>query len=371
MGAEAPGIVFTLISFVVGLSLLVFIHEWGHYSVARLFKVRVDVFSIGFGKEIWGWTHPKTGVRWRLSAVPLGGYVKFHGDENAASAASAEQLAEIPGEDQKDCFHFKPLYQRALIVFAGPAINLVFAILVFAGVYISQGMTVSQPVFDAVAPDGPAEAAGVLPGDRVVAVDGKTIERFGDLRTYVLLRPNQSVDMTVLRGGATLVLPVDLGATYQEDRFGNRYAQGFLGVQSVPVDIVYPGPFAALYEGARQTVTVSESIFTSIGQTIIGLRSVEELGGPIRIATMVGEAAQTSPLQFLLFLALISINLGILNLLPIPVLDGGHLMFYAIEAIKGSPLNQRAQELGYMAGMAAMLTLMVFVTLNDLQSIAP
>ena len=367
MDTEGAGLMLTLLSFVVGFSLLVFIHEWGHYSVARLFGVRIDSFAIGFGRELFGWTD-KRGVRWKFCMLPLGGYVKFHGDQSAASNPGAvEGLSE---EERKDCFHFKPLWQRALIVFAGPAINLVAAAVVFAGFYLTYGITVAEPVVATVQPDSAAEQAGMLPGDRILAVSGETVERFTDIGSLVRLYPGRETTVLVERDRTPIALTVTFGTRYLEDRFGNRYPYGILGVASGPATRVTLGPIEALAEGGRQTVSMIQSIFITLGQMVMGIRSIEEVGGPLRIVTMTGDAAAQGLENWIWFLALISINLGVVNLLPIPVLDGGHLMFYAIEALKGSPLSQRAQELGYMAGLALMLLFMVVVTLNDLQSMA-
>ncbi|UTW54049.1 RIP metalloprotease RseP [Kordiimonas sp. SCSIO 12610] len=367
MDGSNPGIILTLLSFIGGFSVLVFIHEWGHYSVARLFGVRVDSFSIGFGKELFGWTDKK-GVRWKVCMLPLGGYVKFFGDASGASNAdsSIEQLSE---KEKSECFHYKPVWQRALVVFAGPGINLLAAVLVFAGFFWAYGAQVTPPIVPSVLEDSGAERSGMQVGDRIVSINGNSIERFNDIVSIVRLYPEREIDLVLERDGQSINKTLLTGVGYQEDRFGNRYPYGVMGIgipQSVRVEV---GPVGAISEGFRQTGTFIQTIFTTTGQIIVGLRSVNELGGPVRIATMTGEAASRGIESFIIFLALISINLGIVNLLPIPVLDGGHLMFYLVEAVKGSPLKKRAQEVGYIAGMALMLIFMVFVTLNDLQSI--
>jgi len=368
METAGPGILFTIAAFIGGFSILVFIHEWGHYSVARFFKVRIDTFSIGMGKEIWGRTD-KNGTRWRVSAIPLGGYVKFFGDASAAS-----NPGDIPEgmneQDKKDCFHFKPLWQRALIVFAGPAVNLVAAALVFAGFYFAYGIGIAEPVVQTVVAESPADEAGVMVGDRILSVHGDEVERFSDIGGIVRLYPGGHIALEVERNGQFITIPVTLGTQYMEDRFKNRYPYGYLGISSPTAVRTDLGLFGAVSEGARQTVQMGETMFTTLGQMILGVRSVRELGGPARIANMVGEAASVSAQNFIWILALLSLNLGIVNLLPIPVLDGGHLVFYGLEAIKGSPLSKKAQEAGFVAGAALMLIFMVLVTLNDLQSMA-
>ncbi len=368
METEGPGIFFTIIAFLGGFSVLVFIHEWGHYSVARLFGIRVDTFSIGMGKEIWGRT-AKSGTRWRISAIPLGGYVKFFGDASAASNPGdiPEGLTE---QQRSECFHFKPVWQRALVVFAGPAINLIAAVLVYAAFYWGYGITIAEPVINQIQPNSAAEAAGLLPEDRITYVNGSRIERFSDISGEVRLNPGQTLDIEIERAGASITLPVTLGTTYVEDRFGNKYPLGQLGISSARLERINLGPIDAVGEGIRRTVSTGKMMLTSMGQMILGIRSVKEMGGPARIANMVGEAAAISFESFVLILALLSLNLGIVNLLPIPVLDGGHLVFYGLEAIKGSPLSKKAQEASFIAGMTLMLIFMVFVTLNDLQSMA-
>lgn len=368
METEGPGLFFTIIAFLGGFSVLVFIHEWGHYSVARLFGIRVDVFSIGMGKEIWGWT-AKSGTRWRFSAIPLGGYVKFFGDASAASNPGdiPEGLTEA---EKAECFHYKPVWQRALVVFAGPAVNLIAAVLVYAAFSYGYGIRIAEPVINEVQAESAADKAGLLPGDRILDINGSSVERFSDIRGEVRLNPGRTVDVVVDRAGQQLQLPVTLGITYMEDRFGNQYSLGQLGVSSNQIKVLDLGPIDAIGEGVRQTVSTANMMLTSMGQMILGVRSVKEMGGPARIANMVGEAAAISFERFVLILALLSLNLGIVNLLPIPVLDGGHLVFYGVEAIKGSPLSKKAQEAIFIAGMALMLIFMVFVTLNDLQSMA-
>ncbi|WP_417463616.1 RIP metalloprotease RseP [Kordiimonas sp.] len=368
METEGPGLLFTIAAFIGGFSILVFIHEWGHYAVARLFGVKVDTFSIGMGRELIGRTD-KNGTRWKISILPLGGYVKFFGDASAASNPG-DIPEDMSLEDREVCYHFKPLWQRALIVFAGPAINLIAAALVFAAFFYSYGIGVSEPIIEAVAEESAAFEAGLQPGDRILSINGEEVERFSDVGAVVRLYPGGDVTMLLERDGEQITKVVTLGIAYMEDRFGNRYPYGRLGISSPQVERIELGPIGALAEGGRQTVAMTDTIFTTLGQMIMGLRSVRELGGPARIANMVGEAAHISVQNFIWLLALLSLNLGILNLLPIPVLDGGHLLYYGLEAIKGSPLSKKAQEAGFVAGFALMLIFMLLVTLNDLQSMA-
>jgi len=370
METSGPGLLFTLVAFLGGFSLLVFIHEWGHFAVARFFKVRVETFSIGMGKEIWGRTD-KQGTRWRISAFPIGGYVKFFGD--ASIASNPGKLPEGYSEADRDaCLHFKPVWQRALVSFAGPAVNLVAAVLILAGFAYIYGVSITPPVISTVAENSAAERAGFLPGDRIVSVNDKAVERFSDIGEIVRLYPAGRVTIEFERDGAVQTLPVVLGVNEQVDRFGNHYSMGQLGVSADQGSIVHHelGLGGALAEGTRRSVRMTKTMFTTLGEMIMGLRSVKELGGPPKIAKVLGEAASMGVPNFIFLLALLSLNLGIINLFPIPVLDGGHLMFYAIEAIKGSPLSLKAQEAGFVAGAALMLIFMVLVTLNDLQSLA-
>jgi len=368
METEGPGLIFTLVAFIAGFSFLVFIHEWGHYKMARLFKVRIDTFSIGMGKELWGRTD-RNGTRWRISAIPLGGYVKFFGDASAAS-----NPGDIPDgltEQQKsECFHFKPLWQRSLIVFAGPAINLITAVLIFAGFIYLQGIRVAEPTLTGLVEGAPAEQAGLMVGDTIRTVDASTIERFSDIQEIVIHYPGQTLNFGVLRGGELITIPVTIGRETFQDRFGNEYTRGRIGASTTEVKLVNYGIFGSIAEGTRMGLNMTKRMLTTLGEIIIGLRSVKELGGPVKIAKTIGEAASLGFERFITIVALLSLNLGIVNLLPIPVLDGGHLMFYAAEAIKGSPLSKKAQEAGFIAGAALMLIFMVLVTLNDLQSLA-
>ncbi|WP_262695112.1 M50 family metallopeptidase [Kordiimonas aquimaris] len=368
METEGPGLLFTIAAFIGGFSILVFIHEWGHFIVARIFGVKVDTFSIGMGKELFGRTD-RNGTRWKVSAFPIGGYVKFFGDASAASNPG-DIPNDMPEHEKAVCYHFKPLWQRALIVFAGPAVNLIAAAVVFAGFFLNYGVGISEPIIASVQEESAAEAAGLLVDDRILSVNGDTIERFSDVGAIIRLYPAGRVPIVIERSGNTQTVMVELGVRYMEDRFGNRYPYGHLGVQSPPLTRVELGPIGALGEGFRQTASMADSMFTTLGQMVIGLRSVKELGGPARIANMVGEAAHISFENFVWILAILSLNLGIVNLLPIPMLDGGHLLFYGLEALKGSPLSKKAQEVSFTAGMAIMFIFMVLVTLNDLQSMA-
>lgn len=365
---EGPGILFTIAAFIAGFSLLVFIHEWGHFIVARMFGVKVDSFSIGMGKELFGRTD-RNGTRWMVAAFPIGGYVKFFGDASAASNPG-DIPTDISDADREVCFHYKPLWQKALIVFAGPAINLIAAAVVFAGFTYSYGIQVSEPIIAGFSETSGARDAGLKVGDKILSINGESIERFNDIEPIVRLRPAYEVPLQIERAGQVMNFEATLGVAYFEDRFDNRYPYGVLGVISSPMTRLDLGLFSSLGEGVRQTASMTKTMFTTLGQIVIGLRSVTELGGPPRIASMVGEAANRGLPDFIWILAILSLNLGIVNLLPIPVLDGGHLMFFGLEALKGSPLSKKAQEVSFIGGMAFLMIFMVFVTLNDLHSMA-
>ena len=458
-----PGFIFTVAVFLAALTVLVFVHEMGHYLVARWCKVKVDVFSIGFGKELFGWDD-KHGTRWKISAIPLGGYVKFAGDATGASNPDDEALTNMTAKEKAESFHFKPLWQRAAVVFAGPFVNILFAVILFAGLFYVQGQRVIDPEVGYVAKGSPAEKAGLQVGDMIREIDGVEIDRFQDIRGIVMLLPNQTIEFDIDRRGNLLRIPVTIGQKLMSDRFGREYAIGRVGIgiiikpiieavkegsasdlagilpndeilavngievftingvveiinerpnqettftilrDGISFDIRFTVPgttikvenngieedklvgflelspavgshteyglFGALSEGVKSSVSTLRTITTTMGQLIMGLRSVKEMSGPVGMATIFGEVAQRGIEDFIVLLAMISINLGFVNLLPIPMLDGGHLLFYGVEAIKGGPLPKRAQELAFMLGFMFVIGLMLFLTLNDLHSIA-
>jgi regulator of sigma E protease len=360
-----PGIFWTILSFLLVIGPLIFVHELGHYFVGRWFGVKAETFSIGFGREIAGWTD-KRGTRWKLSWLPLGGYVKFAGDMNPASQPSAEWL-ELPSEERAQTFQAKPVWQRFLIVAAGPFTNFVVAILIFTGFLMALGEPRTPPVVSQIEPGSAAAAAGLQAGDRILAIDGGEIERFEDISRHVVLHPGKQVTIRYARGGAVREVETRLKLNVQRDRFGNEFRSGLLGVRGEPV-IEEVSPGEAVGGAFRLTSYVVTTTVEGIGQIITGKRSVKELGGPLKIAKFSGEQASLGLLAFLWFLAVISINLGFINLLPIPMLDGGHLLLYLIEGVRRKPLKPEAQEWAFRTGLAALLALMVFVTFNDLAS---
>jgi regulator of sigma E protease len=358
------GFVGFLLPFLVILTVLVFVHEMGHYLLARRNGVRVEVFSIGFGPEIFGWTD-RAKTRWKFSLIPLGGYVKMFGDLNAASMPDPRLIA-LPHEDRDEAFPYKRLSQRSWIVAGGPLANFLFAILLLAGLFAFVGQPFTPPVVGEVQAGSAADRAGMLAGDRIVAIDGTEIERFEEVQRIVRLSPEQDLQVTVLRDGA----PVELRATPErttfEDNFGNMQEIGLLGVSRSGVEFVRHGPVSAVWQASRETVALTVGTLKAVGQMIAGTRSAGELGGPIRIAQMSGQVAETGVVSIIWFMAVLSINLGLINLFPIPMLDGGHLLFFAIEGLRGRPLGERAQEFGFRVGLALVLSLMVFATWNDL-----
>jgi regulator of sigma E protease len=363
---QAPGLGFTVLSFLLVIGPLVFVHELGHYLVARWCGVKAEVFSIGFGHELFGWTD-RRGTRWKVGWLPLGGYVKFAGDMGPSSQPSREWLS-LPAEERAKTFQAKALWQRCLIVAAGPITNLGFAVLLFIAIFGTIGYPTKPAIVTAIETGSAADRAGVEAGDRILGIGGKDIANFAEFAEYVILRPGETSELIVQRGGKRLTLPITIGATTLTDQFRNRSRVGRVGVVSNAVSLEKM-PLARLPGLAlSQTGDTLEAIVVTLGQLIDGRRSVEELGGPLKMAQYSGQQASLGVLPLLWFMAVISINLGFINLLPIPMLDGGHLAFYLVEGIRRKPLQPEAQEWAFRAGLAALLMLMIFVTLNDLAS---
>lgn len=351
--------------FIILISVLVFVHEFGHYWVARRCGVKVERFSIGFGPELFHW-HDNHGTRWRFALFPLGGYVKMFGDADPASSPDKEAIKQMTEEEKKVAFFYKPVAQRAAIVFAGPLANYIFAWVVMAIVFVVIGQPFTKPVVDNLIENMPAAAAGVEVGDEITAINGERIERFEELQQYVRLRPGQDVTITLLRKGESKDLPVTLARDNMTDRFGNDHPIGMLGIKSQGLAYQKHDVFTALSQAVKETYMVSKNTIMALGQIIMGQRSSSELGGPLRIAQMSGEVAENGFVPWIMLMVLISVNLGLINLFPIPVLDGGHLVFYAAEALRGKPIPLEVQDMGYRAGMVLVMCLMVFAMWNDL-----
>lgn len=356
------------------LTIVVFFHELGHFLVARWCGVSVDVFSIGFGKELFGF-NDRRGTRWRLSAVPLGGYVKFTGDENAASMPDAAALEAVPEDRREGLFYFAPLWRRAAIVAAGPVANFILAIAIFAVLFSTLGRPISLPVVDSVMPESPAEAAGIQPGDRIVAIDGAPIESFSDIQRIITLASDDELAIMVERDGERVELTATPERREISDGFGGTQRVGVLGIsRSIEEgEITYQryGPVEAVVEGVQETGMIVERTLTYVKRLFTGRETVDQLSGPVRIAQVSGVVASSGGMVALLHLsAILSVSIGLLNLFPVPMLDGGHLVFYAIEGIRGRPLSPRMQEMGFRIGFALVIMLFVFVTFNDIVKLA-
>ena len=363
---DNPGILIYLLAFLIVIGVLVFVHEMGHYLVGRWCGVKAETFSIGFGKEIAGWTD-KRGTRWKVCMLPLGGYVQFAGDMDPSGMKSKEWL-NLPAAERNQTFQSKSLWRRAAIVFAGPAINFIFAILIITGFVIAYGTSSTLPVASAISENSTAAAIGMKPGDRVVSVDGEKIELFEDLQQKIILIPDQKVEIIYERDGQPIAKQGTIGVNIMKDRFGNEYRLGLLGMASSEVQWREVSPIEAPVIAVEKTIGIVDQITTTLGQVITGKRSIKDLGGPLKIAQVSGEQFKLGLEAFILFVALISINLGFINLLPIPMLDGGHLMFYAIEAVRRKPASPKVQEWAFRSGLALVMVFMLVVTFNDLTS---
>ncbi len=373
LSAFGGGLVGYVVPFLFVLTIVVFFHELGHFMMARLCGIRVLVFSIGFGPEIAGF-NDRYGTRWKISAVPLGGYVKFFGDDNAASTPDHAAVAAMSEADKKDSFIFQPVPARAAVVAAGPIANFVLAIAIFAGIFMTVGKQTTSARVDTVQAGSAAEVAGFKPGDLVLSINGEKIESFSDMQRVVSISAGEPLAIAVDRGG----VPVALKAVPQlkeiKDNFGNVHRLGVLGISRsmAPGDIKTEkaGPIRAVVMGAQETWFVVDRTLSYITGVFAGREAADQLGGPIRIAQVSGQVATAGFAALIHLTAVLSVSIGLLNLFPIPLLDGGHLLFYVIEAIRGRPLSERAQELGFRIGLAIVVMLMIFATFNDILHLA-
>jgi len=363
------GFIGSVLPFLFVLTIVVFFHELGHFLVARWCGVRVLVFSVGFGPELFGF-NDRHGTRWKLSAVPLGGYVKFFGDENAASVPDQTATAVMTESERHESFHHQPVRSRAAIVAAGPIANFILAIVIFTAVFMVYGKQSTTARVDTVQPESAAAAAGFKPGDVVVEINGRKITNFADMQRIVGVSAGQTLEITVDRASNRVVLKATPALREIKDNFGNVHRLGVLGISrsNAPdeVRVEKVGPVDALILGADKTWFVVEQTMSYLGRMIAGRESADQLGGPIRIAQVSGQVATLGFGPILDLAAVLSVSIGLLNLFPIPLLDGGHLLFYLIEAVRGRPLSEKAQEMGFRIGLAFVLMLMVFATFNDI-----
>ena len=360
-----PPLWFIIIAFLCAIGPLVFFHELGHYWVARWFGVGAEQFSIGFGREIAGWTD-KRGTRWKVGWLPLGGYVRFVGDMNPASQPG--QDGDIPEELRAVSFHLKPWWQRFLIVLAGPLANFLLAIAIFAAFFMAYEMPNTPPVASGIKAGSAADIAGLKKGDRILEVGDRDISSFEDLRRTVSIRPGAQVSVRYEREGDERQVALTLGQETRKDEFGQPYVVGLLGLEPPPPRLERLSPIEAVPAGVRATANMTGLIVEIIGQIITGERSAREVGGPLRMAQVAGQRASLGWPDFVYLIAAFSINLGFINLLPVPMLDGGHLVFYVAEGIRRRPVSERAQDWAFRGGLALLLALLLFTTVNDLAS---
>jgi len=361
---ETSGFLWTLLFFALAISPLIFIHEMGHYLVGRWCGVHAEAFSIGFGKPLFKW-HDKRGTAWQVGWLPLGGYVKFAGDMGPTGGDNEEWL-KLPPAERNRTFQSKALWQRALIVFAGPLVNFLFAIVMLAALFGIYGEPRIAPVVGGFSETSSAQAAGMRVGDRIVAVEGQPITRFDEIALIVQARANRPTTFTIQRGDARSTLTITPKLEEVTDLTGVKIPTGRIGVAPARIERVKLSLAELPGAGINFTVQAVHTTIVAIGQIIVGDRSVKELGGPVKIATTSNAVAQLGLVSFLFFMAMVSINLGFINLLPIPMLDGGHLAFYAAEAVRGKPVPAAAQEWAYRTGLVALLGFMALVTVNDL-----
>ena len=361
-----------IVPFVFVLTIVVFFHELGHFWVARRCGVSVETFSIGFGRSLLSWKD-RHGTDWQIGWIPLGGYVKFSGDENAASVPDSEKLHSMSDDERGKSLHFKPLWQRVAVVSAGPIANFILAIVIFSALFMSFGQQIVRPIIAQVIEDSAAARAGFTGGDRIIAIDGNQVDGFNDVQRVVTVNADQNLTFTIERGNALMDIVATPERVLERDRFGNEFKIGRLGVSAAAssdsVTMRKFGPIDAVVKATEETYFIIEQTFVMIGRIITGRESVDVLGGPIKIAQISGQTATLGLIALIHLTAVISVSIGLINLFPIPMLDGGHLMFYAYEGVFGKPMSQRVQDIGMRVGLGMVLTLFVFVTWNDLSQL--
>jgi len=362
------GLGWYLIPFLIVLSILVFVHELGHYLVARYNGVGVDVFSIGFGPEVFGW-NDKVGTRWKVSWFPLGGYVKMVGDADAASTPDKAALKKMNEETRQRSLYYKTVWQRIAVSVAGPVANYIFAILLFSVLFATIGQRYTVPIIQGIQPGSAAEVSGFQVGDHIKAVNGTPIARFEDLQMMVQGHPGDPLQILLDRGGHILTLSVTPTLSEIKDHFGYSHKVGLLGIKGSEAGYIHRSWLVSWWYATEEVLSLSYQTLKALGNIIIGAKSADGLGGPLRIAQMSGEIAQSGIVALIWFMALLSVNLGLINLFPVPMLDGGHLLFYIIEAVRGKPLSEKAQEWGFRVGFGIIMGLMLLATWNDVITI--
>ena len=362
-----------IVPFIVLLSVVVFVHEYGHYYFAKRYGVGVTDFSIGFGKELFGF-NDKSGTRWKFCAIPLGGYVKFFGDRNVFSQAEQEELLKQYSEnDQEKLFVTKPLYQRSLIVLAGPVANFLLAILIFMFIYMLVGKDFTPAQINEVQEDSPAYSAGIKSGDVIISINNKDVSSILEVSAFINTSPTEDINIKVQRNGENIDFVVIPKSIKSEDSLGNKINKKIIGIKISPLNNELQkeklGPAKAIYYAIKETCFVTQASLDFVISMFKGKGDTTQLGGPIKIAKITGQVAQHGVIAFLSIMAYISISLGFINLFPIPMLDGGHLMFYAFEKILGRPLTQKTQEGFFRIGLFLLVFLMLFTTVNDLKDL--
>lgn len=356
------------LSFVLVISIIVFIHEYGHYIVAKWCGVKIDAFSIGFGRELFGWNDP-SGTRWKICVLPFGGYVKMYGDASAASNADKDALDAMGEADKALTFHHKSLPKKAAIVSAGPIANFLLTITLLTYIIVTVGLPSTEPVVGEVMPDTPAFEAGLKPGDRFLTIDGEEMERFNDIPMSLSTNLGKAVDIVILREGVEQHLTITPRMMEDDDGLGNKITRPIIGIRSTEIKVEDVGIFVAIGEATKRTYAICTTTLSAVGQIISGDRSIADLKSPLGIAKLSGQATSKGVNMVIWLMAMLSANLGLINLFPIPVLDGGHLVYYAAEAARGRPLAERVQEWGYRAGFGLILMLMAVTLYHDVINI--
>jgi regulator of sigma E protease len=357
-----------LFSFIVILSIIVFIHEFGHYFVARLCKIKIEEFSIGFGKELFGF-NDKNGTRWKFCILPFGGYVKMFGDKNPASIADGSKIKKFTKKEKEVSFYFQNVYKRIAVVSAGPIANFLLCIFLLTIIFKVQGLTTTMPIVDQLSKDGAAQEAGVEVGDKILKINNKEIKDFNEVRSAIVSNGPKPMNFVIQRQNEVLTINISPKITLSKNIFGEDHKIPLIGIGASQFQYQKLGLGSSFIHANIETYNLSVAVLKAIGELVTGQRSIKELSGPVKIAKYSGKSMSAGFIMVLWFMAMISVNLGVANLLPIPVLDGGHLFYYVIEAIKGKPLPEKVQQYGFQFGFAILLTLMLCTTYNDIYSI--